>query len=491
MSSVYTMPKTGKLSSSYFPFFPVDPNQMVSSNQDWSQLDSEGLYRETLPGKLLIDALVRYVIGRGLTPMSAPESDLLGWDDERLSKFRKESEAYWRLITNDNNFDYYGKNNFKQLQSIALKNIFITGDTLRHNGYRKLRNGEVVPYVQIISGRMVSQGVNEDTLQSTGGVLINKTTGKEVGYLLRVIDETRNETGDLKRVSRYNSLGKLEFDLITVGKTDPSLVRGIPLLTSLRDDILDFNKFKSNHLLQSAVQTLFTAFIEKTEEAKETGSSFYDKLEANREEDDVVVDQGERKIDLGPGYVVELDPGQHANLVQRQAQGDDFDAYVKSVIGLMASALGMSYEVVMNSYNASFSASRASISGAEKNFAIIREEFAEKFCTPTWSQVIEHGILSGNIECPEWENLSNLKKKALLAVTWTGVTPPQVDPTKEVTAYALAIQNGLCTKEYAIRMLYGMDFEEVVERLKTEAEMTPQLDMEQSDSEEEGSEDEE
>lgn len=487
MSSVYKQTSKGRLSENFKPYYPVDPNTGYSFVQDSAQQTAEGLYRDNTIGKLLVDSLARYVIGKGLTPMSAPESDILGWDADKLEAFRKQSEAYWRVVTNDVNFDYYGKDTFKQLQVIAIKSIFNSGDILRHNGFRKLSNGSVVPYVQLISGRMVSQEWNEDTLSSTGGVIINKRTGKEIGYCLRVIDETRNDTGTTKRVNKYTSSGRLEFDLISLQKNDPSLVRGIPLLSPLRDDILDLNKFKSNHILQSAVQSLFTAFIEKSEEAKEGTLNFKEKLQIGAVEAED--EQSERQVNLGAGYVVELEPGEHVNLVQRQAQGDDFDAYMKSVIGLMASSLGMSYEVAMNSYNASFSASRASISGAEKNFAIIREEFAEKFCQPVWRMVIEHGILSGHIDCPEWDDLDAYGKKALMACTWTGVTPPQVDPTKEVNAYALAIQNGLCTREYAIRMLFGMDYEEVAERLKEEASILPVV--EENSEEDEESEDEE
>ena len=61
-------------------------------------------------------------------------------------------------------------------------------------------------------------------------------------------------------------------------------------------------------------------------------------------------------------------------------------------------------------------------------------------------------------------------RKAIYGVTWTGVNPTQVDPTKDVKAYTEAINNGLCTHEYATRMLYGLDFEEVAERLKDEKE---------------------
>ena len=475
------------MASSFQPSFPVNANQGYSYVQNDSQKSAQTLYRETTIGKLMIDSLTRYVVGKGLTPMSAPESDLLpGWTPERLSAFRKEAEAYWRLTTGTSDIDYYGKDSFKSLQKIAFKAILNDGDCLRHIGYRKLNNGLIVPYIQLISGRMVSQEWHEDTQESVGGVIISKETGKEIGYCIRILDANFNPTGSFKRVNRRTRRGRLEFDLIMLGKSDPAIVRGIPVLTSLRDDILDYNSYKSNHITQSAVQSLFTAFITHSPDAEgaDRTVSFIDKLQNNGAAE--TNDEGEKKIELGAGYIVDLNDGEDVKLVQSQANGNDFEQFSKAVIGSIASALGMSYEVAMNSYNASFSASRASISGAEKNFAILREEFADKFCTPVWGEIIPYGILMGDIECPEWDSLTNTQKKALLAVTWTGVTPPQVDPTKEVRAYVEAVEAGLCTREYAIRMLYGMDFEEVAERMAEEQNMLPTVSNGEETSAEDG-----
>lgn len=467
MSSVYTNPTSGKISSGFRPYYPSDPNQNYTWNQDTSQEQSEGLYRTTTLGKMMIDALTRYVIGKGLTPMAAPETSILGWTPEQTDRFQKQAEAYWRLVTGSVNFDYYGKDNFLGLQRIAFKNILIAGDTLRHNGYRKLRNGEIVPYVQVISGRMVSQILEQDSKKSSGGVVIDKTTGREVGYKVRVIDDFLNDTYSYKFVRRYNKLGKLEFDLIQIDKSDPQLVRGIPLLTAVRDDVLDLDKFKANHLTQSAVQALFTAFIEKEKDAEEGSASFMDKINSAGAE--TVDDDGERRVDMGAGYVVELNPGEKVSMAERHTDGDDYDAYLKANIGMVASALGMSYEVATNSFNASFSASRAGLNSAEKNFAILRDEFCTKFNNPVWRMVIETGILKGMIEAPGYEK-GGLYKDAIFAVSWTGVTAPQVDPTKEVKAYVEAINAGLVTREYATRQLYGLDQDEVHERWLKEME---------------------
>lgn len=447
-------------------YFPRNPNNGFSWSQDQMEQSASALYYKTSIGKMLVDSLVRYTVGKGLSPMSAPENSILNWNKERIREFQTKSEAYWRLSTG-RNFDYYGKENFLSKQATAVRMIFNDGDVLAHWGFRKLRNGVVVPYIQVIGGKNVVSPNRTDTENLIGGVEI--VDGKEVAYHIAVAGHNLEDTMNTKRVSRKAKSGRVEFDLIQLQKPEESLVRGIPLLSSLREDIFDYNSMRKNHLQRTAVQSMFTVFIESDKDVDPDSTTMDTLMGAGAQE--AVDETGEEKLVMGPGYIVDLEPGKKANPTQPQINGEDFAAYEKSMIGLMASSLGMSYEVAMNTFMASFSASRASLSGAEKNFTIIRNEFAEKFCTPTWNQVIEFGIVSGAIDCPEWDSLSPVERKALLSVSWTGVTPPQVDPTKEVKAYIDAVNAGLCTREHAVRSLFGFDFEEVAERLADEKEM--------------------
>ena len=463
MATPYTNPKATTLESSFMPWYSSDPNQFYSAYQNMSQHESEAMYRQFPLGKMIIDAQTRMVIGKGLTPMSAPESDITKWDRETTERFTRQAEAYWRLVTGSRNYDWYGKNDFKQLQQIAFKNILIEGDTLVHRGFRKLRGGLTVPYLQLISGRMVTQNYRVDNQNMTGGVYIDPNTGRETAYAIRIIGQDLEDTLATRMVKRYNPrTGRLEFDLIQLQKSDPGLIRGIPLLTALRGSILGLGKYQDNHLLQSVVQNMFSVFIEKEEDTE--GPKLLDKLAGVGATPDPI-DPG--KINLRSGNVIPLNPKEHAVVVQRQAQGEDYSKYVTANIEIIAGACGLSAETVLNRYNASFSASRATIAATEKNNEILREEFIQKFCEPVWEQIIDTGVLQGHIEAPGYLE-DPMLRKAALATTWTGPTPAQVDPVKEVNAYIAAIGAGLCTHEYAIRRLYGMDVEEVTERLAKE-----------------------
>ena len=195
LQTLYNNPSRNGIESSFRNYYSPDRNKFYSYGQDEAQDSSEGLYRRTVPGKMIIDAITRQTIGKGLTPMSAPERDLLGWTEEQTYKFCKQSEAFWRITTNDCSYDWYGKNNGKQLQQMAFKNILIAGDTLQHLGFRRTQKEVILPYCQLISGRMVTQSDKQDTKRMTGGVELD-AAGRELAYYLRVIDNERNDTLD-------------------------------------------------------------------------------------------------------------------------------------------------------------------------------------------------------------------------------------------------------------------------------------------------------
>lgn len=468
MSSIYRNPGRGKLSVDYRRYYPADPSYGYSFFEHEMQSINQGLFYETAIGKAAIEALTHYVIGPGLVPMASPERDVLGWSDDELDRFQREAEAFYRLYTGSTAIDYYGKNPFRQLQQMAFKTICIVGDVLMHTGYRR-RGGSAEPYVQLISGKYVmNPGVSSDTQTFRGGVEFSKD-GREVAYHVMVSSENLDDTFQTKRYPRYTRSGRLAFDLISLNLSDPLQTRGIPVLNSVKDDILSLTKFKELHLTKAAIQALFTVFIEKTEATDPGAESFKEKLQNLTREDEQQIPDTEAEVTLGAGNIIEGNPGEKFNAVESQPQASDFETYMKSILTLIAPAVGgMSYEMLVNSYNASYSASRATIGACGKNFRIIRDEFQKKFLEPVYRNVIEYGILTGRVHAPGYLEGDRLFRQAVMASTWTGVTPVQVDPTKEVKSYTSAIAAHLCTREQAIRDLYGADAEEVFQRLAKE-----------------------
>ena len=468
MSTIYRQPGRGKLTSDYRRYYPADPSKGYTYYEQEMQSCNQGLYYETAIGKAAIDALTHYVVGPGLVPMASPERSILGWTDEETERFQDEAESFYRLITGSADFDWYGKTPFRQLQQIAFKSICIVGDILLHIGYRRTHRG-VKPFVQVVSGKyLMNPGLADDTSMIHGGVEFDKR-GREIAYHVMISDENLGDTYETQRCPRYTPKGLKAYDLISLNLSDPLQVRGVPVLNSVKDDILMFTKYKDLHLTKAAIQSLFTVFIEKAQETDPGAASVKEKLKDLVMPGEQETPDAENEISLGPGNVIEGEPGEKFVSVQSQPQASDFEAYAKTILTLLAPAVGgMSYEMLVNSYNASFSASKATIGACEKNFRIIRDDFTKKFLEPVYRLVVEYGILTGHITAPGYLEGNRLYRDAVMATTWVGVTPVQVDPTKEIGAYVTAINAHLCTREQASRALFGTDSDEVFQRLAKE-----------------------
>nr|DAI52507.1 MAG TPA: portal protein [Caudoviricetes sp.] len=482
MANRYVPTSRNKITQNFYRYYTADTNNNYSLYQNEAQNVSNGMFYETSLGHLIINQLTTKVVGQGLTPMASPDTKLLGWSPEQLKNFQEQAESLYRLIAHNTGFSWNGKNNFLILQQMAFKMILINGDILLHRGYKK-KDGTVYPYLQIISGKMVGNPNGaQDTKNLIGGVELD-SNGVEQGYYIMAVDENLNDTFAYKRVSRFNPKTKRkDYDLVHLYAPSADQIRGIPYLMCLRDDILQITKLKDLHLTKALVQSLFTVFIEKSQE-NPGDESFQDKVRlglavGDKDSNPYGNDDSAPDYELGYGSIIEGNPGEKFVPVESNTNADDFATSLKSLLEIIAASAGLSYEEMLNSYNASFSASRATINSSEKLYKTMRDEFSKKVCNPVYEMIVDYGIMAGLIEAPGYFD-SELKKRAILTCTWTGATPTQVDPVKEVNAYALAISNGLCTREYASRNLYGLDFDEVAERLRKEQETITTIDEEE------------
>lgn len=473
MNSAYSPKPRTATSKAFSSHYPIDINFLVSSLLGKTQSDSSRLYYETSDAHMAIDSLADYVIGSGLVPTASPEKSIVKWSEAERKAFCQEAESYWRIVTGSHSIDHYGKNTFKDLQKIAFKNILIQGDVLLHI-YYKGKNFNYMPTVQIMSGQWVRNPMNHpDTKEVSGGVVFD-SHNRERGYYIAKTNDRRQATYECDFVEKYNKAGMKEFELIKIGSSEANQVRGIPLLTPCRDDILNLEVAKTNHITKFIIETLLTVFIT----SPEGSANATDTLETIRS----LGSQGSEDTDfdkddyvLGAGNILTLQPGEKAESIQPSQASLDFAQLHKTILSSIGGAIGVPYEMLLKQYGSSYSASRATIQSASKHFADIREEFADKFCQEVYDIVIDYGIRSGYINAPGYLEGSREYRDAVLAATWIGPAPVIMNPVDEANAQQLMVAWNFTTAEKATRDLTGMDYEEVLERRAYEEELKRNL----------------
>lgn len=133
-------------------------------------------------------------------------------------------------------------------------------------------------------------------------------------------------------------------------------------------------------------------------------------------------------------------------------------------------ALEIPADLLLKSFNASYSASRAALLEAWKAFKMRREWFANDFCKPIYEIWLSEAVALGRIQAPGFFS-DPLIRAAWLGSDWIGPSQGQLDPTKEISAEILANQHGYSTHEQSTIRLNGGQWEANMNQLKRENEM--------------------
>jgi capsid protein len=118
----------------------------------------------------------------------------------------------------------------------------------------------------------------------------------------------------------------------------------------------------------------------------------------------------------------------------------------------------------MMSFNASYSASRAALLEAWKGFRMRRNWLTDDFCRPVYELWLTEAVARGRISAPGFLT-DPLIRQAYLCSEWIGPSQGQLDPTKEVQAAVMAIENGLSNHEAEAEKLNGSQFSANVDKL--------------------------
>lgn len=473
MSSEYNPPRRSTVSA----YFPLDINEMVSAFKRHLNDRSTKAAAETATGAMILNTMTEFVVGQGLEAQSAPENSILNWSEEQRSRFISQSESFFRQYAGSRRIDHYGKMNFYQAQKVAFYNGLVDGDFLLRRSYRNGHH-DYEPYFQLLSGKWVRNPNMQiiDTKRLIGGVEFDDA-GREVRYWIAETLEDLQDSFQSRPVWKYNPRSNFEeYNLVRFGIREANQVRGIPLLTPIIEDIFDLEEFKVAYRMKAATQALFTGIITSEKDAPAPVVSTIDtlrNLQAPSRETPEALPHDVDDVKLGSGNIIALNPGEKFDMAESKVPAADYRQYMDTELPQITAGVGLAYEMGLQRYSNNYSASRATIAGQEKKFRNMRDDLASGFCTPEWEQIIDWGIRRGLIEAPGYLEGDWRYRQAVLAVTWIGPSPINIDPLKEVEAHIAAINAGLETREQAVRELFQSDYEEIAERIKKEQEIMP------------------
>lgn len=420
------------------------------------------------------------VIGCGLQLKSRINRTKLGLTPEQAKEWQRKAEDEFELwAANKRNCDAIGVNNFYTAQQLALASCLVSGDLivlLKHEEptvlnpyglrFHMIEADRVSTPTNTTAGSSyfanMTQGETKEGNLIYDGVEVDKN-GRILAYWIRNTYPFQ-QTADLTEWKRVLANGEETGlpNVLHVMETErPEQYRGVSYLAQVIEPLLQMRRYTDSELTAAVVESFFTAFIKTEAEPNEMP---YDETAGEGNEP---VNDDPSEYEMGPGTINIMKPGEDVVFGDPKRPAGGFDGFVVAICKQIGAALEIPADLLLKSFNASYSASRAALLEAWKAFKMRREWFADDFCRPLYEVWMAEAVARGRIIAPGFFSDPSIRA-AWLGSEWIGPTQGQLDPVKEITAEKLACENGFSTREQSTIRLNGGSFEANAEQLADE-----------------------
>lgn len=436
----------------------------INDNLSVLRQRSRDLYMGVPVANGAIKTMRTNVVGRGLLPKPTLDREVLGLDIEQTHALEKQMSREWALWAESPDCDMARLDNFYEIQQLAFINWLASGDCLAVLPVKKRINQPYDLRVQLIEADRLSSPNNYDTMdnQIVGGVEVDNS-GEVVAYHFSKHHPLSyaNERMEWVRVEAYGEKTGRRNVLHLMSRERIDQRRGVPFLATVIEALKQLGRYTDAELVAAVVSGMFTVFIEKQEESGDdaVGSAIPEEMQVDAED--------ESSIELAPGAVVDLAPGEKAHDMNPGRPNANFNGFVEAICQQIGASLEIPYELLMKRFNSSYSASRGALEEAWKMFKMYRTWLANDFCQPIYEEWLAEAVAKGRIKAPGFFT-DPIRHKAYCKTQWNGPARGLLNPVQEVSAAEKKVQNGFSTRAQETMEMTGGDFYSNCDQLKQE-----------------------
>jgi lambda family phage portal protein len=249
------------------------------------------------------------------------------------------------------------------------------------------------------------------------------------------------------------------------------VLRGVPFLTNIMIDvdvIDDYmrSELKAAKLAATFIGSIKTHAVENIFDKKVTSSTSGDLTGTGKKPiNNPGIDPNKRVFK--EATITQLQPGEELIIHDQSRDNPNFDKVVDTALKKVSSYTRMPLEIILTIFTSSYSASRASMLLMGVFTRRERKIFNNCFNDIIRDQVIEYGVLKGELILPNFE----IHKEQYLKCEWIGDSIGSVDPVKDTKSKVEQIKARLTTYEKATRDLGNGSFEDNMNNLEKEENM--------------------
>lgn len=391
-----------------------------------------------------VDILINRSVGPGSTPQATTQSE----------EFNATAEALFSQWTEyaDAHFQYH----FGDMERLAVLKLFLDGGIFFKRVVDNRRSNpfclEALEYSRLATD-VAGNGANPVTY----GIEQDKATGQVVAYHFYATNPDSPTSIGTWKARRIPSAQVIHFSPFR----RPGQLLGTPLLAPALPYAYQLAELLEAELITKKIEACFGIAIKSTD--------LYTRYAAAEEDSD----SEERDIEIAPGMVEHLLPGEEIEVIDPKRPGSNFDKFFKIIVQGMARSMGLSYEQISGDKSeVNYSSARHSELELRDNLDVLVKAVERYFLRIVWKDFIRYSIAAGKLQAPGFV----LDPSRWFKHVWLPKGHDWVDPEKEAKAKARELTMGLSTLA-EICAARGKDWKDVAKQRAKEKEFLNSLGL--------------
>ena len=298
-------------------------------------------------------------------------------------------------------------------------------------------------------------------------------TGAIVAYWIasrHPLSDTYYSEPDALKWQRVEARGMQRRNVLHImNRERAGQVRGVPILAPVLEALKQLGRYTDAEITAAVLSAYFTVIV-KSQVAGD-GRPFGELLPPEQ----LIDGADQSSIELGPGAIVSLNPGEEVQFAEPKHPNTGYDAFTNAMIEQIGSAMEIPPEVMQKKFSTSYSAARGALNEFWRTCGMLREWFADDFCRPIYEEWFTEAVARGRIQAPGfWDDPA--RRRAWMETTWNGPARTNLNPVQEVEAAAKRVENGFSTAQEETAQMTGGDYSINIRQRVIEAEQKRKVD---------------
>lgn len=442
---------------------PRSPDADIVRGLPRQRAQSRELRRTNPIAEGAIATNINRVVGTGVQPVPMPDLAILGWTEEQGAAWSAQWASLFSMWADSKECTLDGGQTFYERQALVLGSRMESGDcfTILPDGSPSSTQPFKLRLQTIEADRCGNPMGVMDSRFVVAGVRMAAATGAPEAY--HIYDQHPgsnfvggNNTANTLKGEWYTAIGRSGRRRILhhFRPNRPEQTRGTPYLAPVIQAIKDLGRYTEAEITAAVMSAFYTVFIEQEGGGSPAPVWGADGQHANN---GAGAPPPGPEVAMAPGAVVGLARGEKVSIADPNRPNTAYEPFVLGILKLIGMGLGLPVELLVKSFNSSYSASKAALLDAWQHFRTERQWLVLSFCQPVYETLLAEAVADRRIAAPGFFT-DPLLRWAYTRAAWHGDSQGSINPKDEVAAYRDAIDGRLMTHERAEWELFGSDW---------------------------------